>query len=214
MAARRAYGGISADQRREQRRGALLDAALDIIGTQGFSALTVMGLTRATGLNDRYFTESFDSRDDLFSALIDQLMSEMGVTIAAAVAASEPDLHSRARAAFAAVIEYLTDDPRRARVALMEAPANRVVSTRRREVMEFFLALVHLQLDEHFGVERTDEVWSMAHFAGVQLFGALMETATMWLEGGLDLTRDELIDRTTELAVNTIEYIYSADRRG
>ncbi|WP_433712843.1 hypothetical protein ACQP2U_00540 [Nocardia sp. CA-084685] len=37
---RASYGGMSIDQRRARRRRALLDAAIEIIGTSGFAKLT------------------------------------------------------------------------------------------------------------------------------------------------------------------------------
>jgi len=38
-------------------------------------------------------------------------------------------------------------------------------------------------------------------FAGVSLFGVLMETTATWLADGLHITRDELIDRQTNSAL-------------
>ena len=69
MPATRAYGGVSAEERRAQRRAALVDAALEVIGTRGFSAMTISGLCKDAGLNDRYFAESFENREAVFSAL-------------------------------------------------------------------------------------------------------------------------------------------------
>jgi AcrR family transcriptional regulator len=210
----RAYGGVPADQRREQRRAALVEAALEIIGTQGFAALTVSGLCRLTGLNDRYFNESFDSRDAIFFALIDQMVAEMAVSISAAVAATERDLNSIARAGIAAVIEYLTDDPRKARIAFIEAPTNAVVSQRRREVMDFFLDIANDHLVELLGSGHTQHPADKVRFAGVALFGVLMETTTAWLAGGLSITRDQLIDRQTELGIAMLHNTYSATATG
>ncbi|QIS08772.1 TetR/AcrR family transcriptional regulator [Nocardia arthritidis] len=209
MSARRAYGGVSADQRREQRRAALLDAAREIIGTQGFSAMTVIGLCKAAGLNDRYFAENFDSREALFSALIDQIMTEMAEVITTAtIHTGTADIPTLTRAAIAAMIEYLTDDPRRARIALLEAPANPVVAQRRREVMDFFLGLANQNLVDLFGPGRTLAAAGRLRFAGVSLFGAMMETITTWLAGGLPMTRDELIDHTADLTVLLINHVY------
>ncbi|MFI6865546.1 TetR/AcrR family transcriptional regulator [Nocardia sp. NPDC050406] len=206
---KRAYGGVSAQQRKEQRRAALLDAALETIGTQGFSSLSVLGLSRATGLNDRYFAESFDSREDLFSALIDRMLEELAALVAAALLASERDLRSKMRAAVGAAIEYLTDDPRKARVALIEAPAVAVVNQRRREVIDFLANVVRVQLDEHFGVVRSQRMTEALRFVEVHAFGGLMEAVTLWLDGGLEVTRDELIDRSADLMVVLVEHVYA-----
>jgi AcrR family transcriptional regulator len=204
----RAYGGVTADKRREQRRAVLLDAALDIIGTKGFAALNVSGLCRKAGLNDRYFTESFDSRAAIFSALIDQMVAAVAVSISAAIAAANRELNAIARAGIAAVIEYLTDDPRKARVAFVEAPTNPAVSQRRREVMEAFLHIANEHVVELLGSDKQYPAEEI-RFAGVALFGALMETTTTWLVGGLSITRDQLIDFQTELGVAMLQNTYS-----
>jgi AcrR family transcriptional regulator len=185
-----------------------VDAALEVIGTQGFSAMTISGLCRDTGLNDRYFAESFDGREAIFSALIDQMVAEIAVSMAAAVAAAARDIRSLGRAAIRALVEYLTDDPRKARVALVEAPANPVIAQRRRETMDFFLKMMTTQFDEFFGEEETRQISDMVRFAGVHQFGALMETITTWIAGGLAITRDELIDWATESSVVVVEHFY------
>jgi AcrR family transcriptional regulator len=205
MPTARAYGGISAEQRRAERRAALLEAALEVIGTRGFAAMTISGLCKDTGLNDRYFTESFDSREAVFSALIDQIVSEMAVSMNAAVAAADRDLHSLARAGIAAVIEYLTDDPRKARLAFIEAPTTPVVAQRRRDVMDYFLRIAEEQLAEFLGGGQPAQTAEILRFEGVSLFGVLMETTTTWLAGGLKITRDELIDRQTRLGIAMLQ---------
>ena len=197
---KRAYGGVPAKERRSQRRSALLDAALEVIGTQGFAALTISGLCKDTGLNDRYFAESFDSREAIFSALVDRIISEMAESIDNAVAAADRDLPSLGHAAIRAVVEYLTDDPRRARIAFTEAPATPIVAQRRREVMDYFLHIAEAHVAQRLGEQSLPGPDDL-RFAGVSLFGVLMETTSTWLAGGLKITRDELIDRQTQLGL-------------
>jgi AcrR family transcriptional regulator len=208
VAAKRAYGGISAEERRTQRRAALLDAALEAIGTQGFAALTISGLCKETGLNDRYFAESFDSREAIFSALVDRTVAEMTEVINAAVAEAPSDLVGLAHAALKAVIEYLTDDPRRARIVFTEAPTTPPVAQRRREVMDYLLDVAEAHLSETLG-EQALPAPDGLRFAGVSLFGILMETTATWLAGGLDMTRDELIDRQTQLGMALLQTAYA-----
>jgi AcrR family transcriptional regulator len=206
--ANRTYGGVSATERRTQRRAALLDAALQIIGTQGFAALTISGLCKDTGLNDRYFAESFDSREAIFSALVDRTISELAESINIAVAAAERDLLGLGHAAIKAVVEYLTDDPRRARIAFTEAPATPVVAQRRREVMDYFLRIAEEHLSGLLGGQSLPAPDAL-RFAGVSLFGVLMETTATWLADGLHITRDELIDRQTQFGVNLLQAAYA-----
>jgi AcrR family transcriptional regulator len=206
--AKRAYGGISAEERRLQRRAALLDAALEVIGTQGFAAMTISGLCKDTGLNDRYFSESFESREAIFSALVDRTIAEMAESINKAVADADHNLLSLGHAAIRAVIEYLTDDPRRARIAFTEAPTTPAVAQRRREVMDYFLQIAEEHLSQLLGGQSLPAPDDL-RFAGVALFGTLMETTATWLAGGLNITRDELIDRQTQLGVGLFQAAYS-----
>ena len=49
----RAYGGVSADDRIAARRTSLLDAGLELFGTDGFAATGVKDVCRQAGLTDR-----------------------------------------------------------------------------------------------------------------------------------------------------------------
>lgn len=208
MTIQRPYAGVAPEQRREQRRAALLDAALQIIGTEGFSALSISRLCRVTGLNDRYFAENFDSKEALFSALIDQVMTQLASVIDGAVSSADGGLREVCHAGDTAVIEYLTDDPRLAKVVFVEAAACSAVAHRRTEVMEFFISIFDSWLADYYGVERVGPAAGMGRFVGIALFGTMMETITAWLEGALPITRDELIDHTVDLTVLMIEHAY------
>lgn len=213
MTIRRSYAGVPSEQRREQRRAALLNAALQIIGTEGFSALSIARLCRVTGLNDRYFAENFDSKEAMFSALIDNLMAELASAIISAVSRVDGGLRELAHAAVTAVIEYLTDDPRYAKIVFIEAPACGAVARRRSEVMDFFVSFLKTRLADYYGVDRSAQPDGVARFAGVALFGVMMETTTAWLDGALPITRDELIDHTTDLSVLIVEHAYGSSRQ-
>jgi AcrR family transcriptional regulator len=65
----RLWGGTTLTERREARRTALLEAALDLIGEAGAAAVTMRAVCRRAGLTDRYFYESFSDRDDLLDVL-------------------------------------------------------------------------------------------------------------------------------------------------
>src|SRR5690348_11547753 len=87
----RTYGGISAAERIAARRARLLDAGLELFGTQGFSATGVKDVCREAGLTDRYFYESFGDGRELFLAVFDRLTDELFSAVATAVARSGAD---------------------------------------------------------------------------------------------------------------------------
>jgi hypothetical protein len=64
------------------------------------------------------------------------------------------------------------------------------------------------------GSHHTQHPAVKVRFAGVALFGALMETTTVWLAGGRSITRDQLIDRQTELGIAMLHNTYSPTATG
>ncbi|MFX0580425.1 TetR/AcrR family transcriptional regulator [Nocardia nepalensis] len=197
--ARRTYGGVSADERRAQRRAALLDAALEIIGTQGIAKLTVSGLCAQAGLNERYYYESFDSRDAVLAALIDRIAEELAEEIVGALRSAPADSRAKSHAAIAAGIHLLTDDPRKAHVALIAGMATPELRSRTNQLVRVFARLVAAEGIDFYGV--TDPPDPTIDFRATYLVGGLVQTLTAWLQGDLPLTREELIDHTTDVFV-------------
>jgi AcrR family transcriptional regulator len=207
MASQRSYGGVPADQRRAVRRAALIDAGLDVIGTSGFARLTVAGLCARAGLNERYFYENFASPEDVLLAVFDEVVGEITAAIVAAVAAAPDDSRAKARAAIAAAVELLTDDPRKTRVMFVEPLAVPALNSRRADVGRAFAALIVGQAHEFYGPGAALRIGSWGDFAAAHLLGGLAETMTAWVRGDLAITRDELIERSTDLFVLVGEHV-------
>ncbi|QIS01820.1 TetR family transcriptional regulator [Nocardia brasiliensis] len=196
----RSYGGVSAGERKAHRRTALLDAALEIIGTQGLPKLTVSGLCAQAGLNERYYYESFDSRDAVLTALIDSIAEELAVVIVAAVSTAPKDSRGTAHAAIAAGIHLLTDDPRKAKVALVAGMATPELRARTTETVRLFARMVAAEGIDFYGIDDPTADPAIA-FRANYLVGGLVQTLTAWLQGELPISRDELIEHTTDVFV-------------
>ncbi|MET8797321.1 TetR/AcrR family transcriptional regulator [Nocardia sp. NPDC004568] len=200
MAAQRTYGGLSAEERRVQRRTALLDAALEIIGTQGLDKLTVSGMCSEAGLNERYYYESFGSRDDVLTALVDGIAEELVIAIAGALRTAGDDSRAKAHAAITAGIHLLTDDPRKTEVTMVAAMATPQLRARTTETIRVFARLVASEGIEFYGVSdpAPDPV---IDFRATYLVGGLVQTLTGWVRGDLPIDRDQLIEYTTDVFV-------------
>jgi AcrR family transcriptional regulator len=207
MAARRAYGGVSAEQRQAQRRAALLAAGLDIVGGDERGRLTVAALCSRAALNERYFYENFATCDDVLVAIYEDVVAELAAAIVTAVAAAADDSRAKARAAIGAAVELLTEDARKSRLLFVEALAAPALTARRANVARAFTTLVVGQAQEFYGPKAALRVGSWGEFAAGYLLGGLSESMTAWLRGDLPLTRDELIERSTDLFVLVGEYV-------
>ena len=89
----------------------------------------------------------------------------------------------------------MTDDPRKGRVAFVEAMGSEPLVRRRLDALQAFAELVATYARE---AARSDDVRSSELTAQV-LVGGLAEALVAWLEGRLPVSRDELIDHCANL---------------
>jgi AcrR family transcriptional regulator len=207
--ASRTYGGISAEQRRAQRRHALVGAGLDLVGTHGHARLTVAALCTRAGLNERYFYESFSTTDDVLVAVADEIATELTDAIVAAVSQTGPDARAKARAAIGAAVTLLTDDPRKTRIVFVEPLAAPALAAHRADLGRTFAQLIASEGQEFYGAQTSLRIGAWAAFATTFLLGGLAETLTSWQRGDLAITRDELVERASEMFVAVAEYVIS-----
>jgi AcrR family transcriptional regulator len=180
---RRSWRGIPSGERAAARRALLIDAAFDLLGTAGWSAVTLRGVCRRARLHPRYFYQSFADLDDLLLAVFDRLIEEMQEAISAELDHAGGAAAARSRAALHAVARFVADDQRRARVFYTEALGNDRLNKRRIETMQQFVgSLVPA------GEDAAAEV--AAHIA----VGGFTSALVAWLDGRLDVTIDELVD--------------------
>ena len=85
MAERQWAGSRLADRQAERRR-ALLDAGLDLLGAEGGPAVGVRAVCRRARLTERYFYESFADRDALVAAVYDEVTERAHAALTGAVA--------------------------------------------------------------------------------------------------------------------------------
>lgn len=191
----RTWSGSTLADRRATRRGQLLDAGLDLLGTGGSGALAVRAVCRRARLTERYFYESFGDREELLLAVYGRVADEAHRALAGAVAAAGPDPRARASAAVNAFVDLITDDPRKGRVLLLEPLADPVLSRRGGELLPAFAALVREQLG---GASDADAEVRMTSIA---LVGALVHLFVGYLDGTLGVPRDRLVAHCVRLLV-------------
>lgn len=193
------YRGTSAEQRREQRRRRLLDAALDIIGTRGWASTTVRGVCERAKVGPRFFYESFPDLDALAAAVHDEIIDIAVRSSLDALAAAPDGIAAKTRAAVTAILTSLIDDPRRARVAFAEAHGSETLMRRRAAAMRTIADVVADQeralLDPPPGSD------TLVRAVSLMITGGAAELVLAWLDGGMDISREELIDLCVEFVL-------------
>ena len=193
----RTYGGVSADDRIAARRAKLLDAGLELFGTQGFATTGVKDICRQAGLTDRYFYESFNDSGALFLAVFDRLTDELFGAVAEAVATAGDDAERQMREAIGTFLRALADDSRKPRVLFIEAAAaGPAAAAHMRTTLRRFALLVAATARQHVPEATADED---VQLVALSLVGLLERVVTEREDGALDIPVDELTERTVRL---------------
>jgi AcrR family transcriptional regulator len=117
----RRYGGVDSDERQRQRKAKLIEAGLAVFGEQGYHHSTVRDVCKQAALTSRYFYESFEGMEDLFRAVYVAVNRELMQSTIMALASCQPEPDKLAEAALRTFLEFIRQDPHRARVALIDA---------------------------------------------------------------------------------------------
>jgi len=199
------YGGVPAAERHAERRERLMASAFELLGTEGWSATTVRGVCAHAKLTPRFFYESFRDLDELVLAVFDELVAATTGDVLGAVAAAieaDPDDHeAHARAAIGTVVEQLTSDPRKARVLFVEALGNEALARRRLEALRTLADVIAAQARISYRPPPQED--GFVALTSTLLAGGLAELLIVWLDGGLDLSREQLVEDCVALFVAT-----------
>jgi AcrR family transcriptional regulator len=190
----RPYRGVEAADRLAERRGRLLSAGLDVLGSDAdLSALTVRGICRQAGVAIRYFYESFTDKDDFVAAVFDWVIADIAATTQAAVAAARPE--EQTRAAMANIIRTIVADPRVGRLLFSSHLANPVLARKRIEAGALMAMLSGQQVVTTLRVRENDKVKATAYF----VVGGVTQTISAWLAGEVDLDPEQLVDQLASI---------------
>lgn len=184
------YKGVSAADRAAERRRRLLDAALSV-WADADARTTMTAVCGAAGLTERYFYESFRSLDEVLTTVLEEVATEIETITLAAAEAAGSDPAARITAAVTAFVDLLLADPRKGRVAIIEAAALPALRGRRTQLLRHFAHLAAEEAQHHAARRHEDEL------AGLLFIGGMAEVVTAWLDGALDVAPEEVVATAT-----------------
>lgn len=185
----RTYGGLTAEQRTAARRERLIDAGIEVIGTDGYRAASVRGVIRASGLGERYFYENFSDLDDLLVAIAERIHEEVMTETLLAIVGAGDDPLDQIRTGIDAFVRAITRDPRKARIKLLEmSGAGEIVQQRRREGMRAIADVIALR-----SPAISDDRGLDPNTITLGLVGAVNELTIDWFTGGETDDVDRLV---------------------
>ncbi len=180
-----------------------------MIATQGWAATTVRGVCEQAKVGPRFFYESFDDLDALAAAVHDEIVQSALGHAMEAVLAADDDPRAKLTAGIGTIILELTEDPRRARVAFAEAHGSETLMRRRFTAMRTIADNVREQTREIVepaeGTNSPAAADAMLQAFAQLLTGGVAEVVLVWVDGGLDMDRDDLVATCVEFTITMLE---------
>jgi AcrR family transcriptional regulator len=149
----RDYGGVSAADRRAERRRKLLTAGRQIWGESGIADVTVRGVCSAAGLTPRYFYEQFPTREALVFAVADDVRDETLKAFVAAGIGEPGSLRDKVRSAVKTFLDIIAADPHIHRIATSDLTSIPGLTEHRVHVLDIITELVIQHAPDILGTE-------------------------------------------------------------
>ncbi|RJQ80450.1 TetR/AcrR family transcriptional regulator [Pseudonocardiaceae bacterium YIM PH 21723] len=190
----RTWGGTTLADRKAVRRQQLLIAALELVGEAGMAGVSVRAVCRTAKLTERYFYESFADREELLVAVFDQVSAEAAVALFEA-ADIGGGTEAVAKAAVAAFVELIVDDPAR-RIVLLAAPLSEPALARRQtELLPRFISVVQGQAPGSMSAQERE-------MGALAVLGALQSLFLAYVDGRLTVGRDALVSYCVRMLIS------------
>ncbi len=187
----RRYGGMSAEERSEQRRQKLLDASIEVFGTLGLRKATMRDICNEARIAERYFSEHFASASEAYEAAFKLISEQALIATGVGMTAARLDTHEMAKAGLTAFFTFVQQDPRRAQIMLIDASSYwRHVTvrtnpelTKHSVALKHFCDLIYPDLPKHIELE----------IIGGALIGISIQSCLNWVQGGFKQPVDVVV---------------------
>ena len=179
----------------------LLEAGLELMGTEGAAAATMRATCRQAGLTERYFYESFETRDDLVVAVLETVVLGARDILLGAWADGPEDPKLLVRHVVKAFTSYVAKDRRRGRIMFVEAQSVPELQDRGKELIEQFTAPLGPMLaalaEPGEAAEALDTV--TVQFNSIAIFGALAYLYQDWLTGSARIPQRRVVEHVAQI---------------
>lgn len=198
----RVYSGRQPSERTVERHDRLVDAGIEIFGTVGYAGAKIKLLCQQAALSERYFYESFGSKEALLVEVYDALSNQLMHHVVDALRRPSLGLRESVRAGLAAVVNFMLDDPRHARIILVEAVGiSSELETKRHQSMTAFAAQSMNQLLLLSGIDHEEAYEQLAQNPDDAVVAMILDatrlTAVSMVGGVNNMLLDAVLGGTT-----------------
>ncbi len=176
-----------------------MEAGFNLLGTEGTSGTTVRAVCAAAELNARYFYESFEDIDALLIAVYDKVGADMAAALADVQLPEGVDPVKAARVGMDALVSFVDEDRRRARILYVEALGNVALARHRVALDQEVVLSLEARAIEAAGSWPQGE--RVGRVGAAMLVGGLGEVLRDWVEGRIEVSREQLVDDLAALTL-------------
>ncbi len=201
----RRIGGLDATARREERRTRLLDAALELIASDGYANTSIEQLCQTAYVGTRGFYQVFDSKEDCYLALLERITADISTRMLATLETVPDDHVTAGRTLLSTLAHALVDDPRVARASFGEASGISPAVERQRRANRRWAAGFLEEVWLRYGIVTDAD----ARVVAIAVIGGLFELIADWL-----LEADPRSPRDVDQLIENLDRFYLVTTAG
>lgn len=196
----------------EDRRSAILDAALEVFSRGGYNGASIDEIAQAAGISKALIYEHFPSKKDLHGALVDRHVQQILMALSRAAGTDEP-ADVRLRRGVDAFFEWVETHPAAFRLIFRDTFEADVAEVLQQLQQQATGAITALMASEPVVDRATDDMLELAiETYAQQLSGACQSLATWWQVTHQEVAREFLVDRVIEVFWIGLDRVRAGER--
>jgi AcrR family transcriptional regulator len=197
----------------EDRRAAILDAALEVFSKRGYNGASIDEIAQAAGISKALIYEHFPSKKELHVSLLERHTQEIFVRLSQTADTDEPG-EVRLRNGVEAFFEWVETHPEAFRLLFrdtFEFDVAEVLNRLQSQATGAIAALMAIEPAERRPGERQAD-WGLALEAMAQQLSGGAQSLAIWWQGHPEIERDWLVDRVMDYAWIGLERVRAGER--
>lgn len=198
----------------EERRAAILDAALSVFADRGYHSSSIDDIAREGGVSKALIYEHFASKQDLYAVLLEQHAGELFSALAEAISEAGRSAAARLEVGFDAFYRFVEEHRVAWRMLFREATDPEAVAVLDRITAEVTSFVAGVIAEDPAARRTEDDEETREH--GVQviaqlLVGAVQSLATWWADHP-GLPRERIVEMTMDVTWLGLERVSRGER--
>jgi AcrR family transcriptional regulator len=197
----------------EDRRSAILDAALEVFARRGFNGASIDEIAQAAGISKALIYEHFPSKRDLHASLLERHTQEIFVRVAQTADTDDPG-EVRLRNGVDAFLDWVETHPKAFRLLFRDTFEVEVADVLNRLQNQATGAIAALLAAEPAKVPRSERPadFALGLEAMAQQLSGGVQSLAIWWQQHPEVERAWLVDRVMEYAWIGLERVRGGER--